>query len=188
MWLAGVAELRYTSKCVFRISKLLFCFVFNFLFGNLSGCAFQTLKCPCLLKTALLQAWIYLPGWALVSYCSSPGHMHISAGVSSAGWVCRRSERGCLCPARPGACVVEGLTGETNTPGFVPHSSATAARPRTAHYFPAPLLSFPSAGPKRGPSLLLGLHTPPQDCHTVVALSTQQIKERKAPRKHCNMS
>jgi len=79
-----------------------------------------------------------------------------------------------MCPASPAARVVEGLAGETNTPSFVPHSSATAVRPRPVRYFPAPLLSFPSAGPKRSPSSLPGLHTPPpQDLHTAVALSTQ---------------
>lgn len=49
--------------------------------------------------------------------------------------------------SQPRVRVVEGLAGETNTPGLVPHSSTAAAQPRTAHYVPAPLLSFPATGP-----------------------------------------
>lgn len=151
-------------------------FFYYFLFGNLPGCDFQPLKLICLLKTLPLSAQIYLPGRAPLLYCSSPGHTYIPARVSRAGWICRRSEYGCVCPASPGTRVVEGLAGETNTPSFIPYSSATAVQPRTVRYFPAPLLSFPSAGPKRSPLSLPGLHSPPQDLCTVVARSTQQIK------------
>lgn len=95
-----------------------------------------------LLKTPLLPARVHLAAWALFLHCSSPGHRHIPAWVSRAGWMCRRSERGCMCLASPGARAVEGLSGESNTPGSVPSSSAPAARPRTVRYFPASLLSL----------------------------------------------
>lgn len=50
--------------------------------------------------------------------------------------------------SQPRVRVVEGLAGETNTPGPVPHSSTAAAQPRTVRYVPAPLLSFPATGPE----------------------------------------
>lgn len=157
MWLAGVhrgweavPELRYTSQCIFKLSNFFFFFklsIWEF------ACPFQPLKLLCLLKTPLLSAWIHLPGWALLSYCSSPGPRHIPIGVSGAGQVCGRSEQGCMCPAGPGARVVEGLARETNTPGFVPHSSATAARPRTVCYFPSSPPLLPLRWPQMRPLL-----------------------------------
>lgn len=139
-----------------------------------------------LLKTPLLPARVHLAARALFLHCSSPGHRHIPAWVSRAGWMCRRSERGCMCLASPGARAVEGLSGESNTPGSVPSSSAPAARPRTVRYFPASLLSL--CWPQTRPPPRCQVSTLLPRTFTQQWHQTPGLRGHKSPHKRCNKS
>lgn len=160
-------------------------FFFNFLFGNLPGCGFQPLKFIHLLKTPLLPARICLLRQAPLLYCSSPGHTYIPSRVSRARWIFRRSEL--HVPSQPwGSCCGRPHWGNQYPrlhSIFLCHGSVAKDRV----LFPSSLPLAPNAVP----SLLPGLHTPPQDLCRAVAPSTQQINGRgggKNPHNHCKKS
>lgn len=107
----------FSSVCITFILVGLFA-CSNFLLRNLPGCGSQSLKLIHLPKISAMSAQICLPGWAPLSFCSSLGHLKVPGRVSRAGWICWRSEHGCMCLASPGARAVEVLTRETNTTSF----------------------------------------------------------------------
>lgn len=114
------------------------------------------------------------------------------------------------CTSPPGSAVLGGFAGDQSVaacaqPGLglvlwkvslgkpIPRASFHIPLPQQRGQGPRTISQLPSSpspplAPNAAPPCCQVSTLPPQDCHTVVALSTQQIKERKAPRKHCNMS
>lgn len=116
-----------------------------------------------------------------------PAQLHLgqarllSCFLLATGWAQQITAR-LHVPGQPWAGVVEGLSGESNTPGSIPSSCAPAARPRTVCYSPAspfPLLAPNTAPPRcQVPTLLPRTSTQPWH-------QTPGSREPKSPHKPC---
>lgn len=83
------------------------------------------------------------------------------------------------CSWQPCAGALEGKPTPPPSPRFIPHSCTGAARPSTARYFPAPLLSFPSTGSSESTVALSTLRGKTTMLQQILAVEGKEITVAK---------
>lgn len=170
----AVPQLRYTSW--FPVSGLFPVVYFPFFFIPSFGICLAGASSHGninVLKTPRLPAQTHRAGQAQLLSCFLLSCFPLSCFLLATGWAqraCRRSQRGCMCLASPGLVLWKVSLGNP-IPWLLSIFLCPGSAAKDRVLFPS--LSFPSAGPKHGPSSLPGPHSPPQDLHTALAPNTR---------------